>query len=190
MPGPAKNLRAAVPKSHNASKMNTTWLLTGVISVCVPTTACSLATLPPGALAWTRPGPTSKSNPSPTISANPPSARKYSFPLLRSSIRSPRRTYPSKFCRAASTLTAKPNRQTSPRLPASLRTAKSGFFGYAVRILPHHPDAVTPYMPGLITWATATSVAPPEPALKQLVRNHLQHPHSHDAVRVRKPTLS
>ncbi|HUN64202.1 MAG TPA: alpha-glucan family phosphorylase [Candidatus Sulfotelmatobacter sp.] len=52
------------------------------------------------------------------------------------------------------------------RFHASLHTAKSGFFGYAVRILPHHPDAVTPHMPGLITWAAGSSVAPLEPTLK------------------------
>jgi glycogen phosphorylase len=49
---------------------------------------------------------------------------------------------------------------------ASLLTAKSGFFGYAIRILPNHPDAVTPFIPLLITWATASSVAAPEFALK------------------------
>ena len=52
------------------------------------------------------------------------------------------------------------------RFQASLHTAKSGFFGYAVRILPHHPDAVTPFIPHLITWASATSMANLEPALK------------------------
>jgi starch phosphorylase len=29
----------------------------------------------------------------------------------------------------------------------------SGLFGYTVRILPRHPDLVTPFMPGIITWA-------------------------------------
>ena len=52
------------------------------------------------------------------------------------------------------------------RFHASLHTAKSGFFGYAIRILPHHPDAVTPFMPLLITWASESTVATPEPALK------------------------
>jgi glycogen phosphorylase len=53
------------------------------------------------------------------------------------------------------------------RFQASLHTAKSGFFGYALRILPHHPDAVTPFMPLLITWAPDSSVAAAlEPALK------------------------
>ena len=52
------------------------------------------------------------------------------------------------------------------RFHASLHTAKSGFFGYAIRILPHHPDAVTPFIPLLITWASESSVASPELALK------------------------
>ncbi len=30
---------------------------------------------------------------------------------------------------------------------------KSGLFGYTVRVLPNHPDLVTPFIPGLITWA-------------------------------------
>jgi starch phosphorylase len=29
----------------------------------------------------------------------------------------------------------------------------SGLFGYTVRVLPHHPDLVTPFIPGMITWA-------------------------------------
>jgi len=48
------------------------------------------------------------------------------------------------------------------RFHASLRTTKSGFFGCAIRILPNHPDAVTPFMPLLITWASESSVATPE----------------------------
>lgn len=48
------------------------------------------------------------------------------------------------------------------RFQASLHTSKSGFFGYAVRILPHHPDAVTPFIPRLVTWASASSLATPE----------------------------
>ncbi len=52
------------------------------------------------------------------------------------------------------------------RFRASLRTTKSGFFGCAIRILPNHPDAVTPFMPLLITWASESSVASPELALK------------------------
>lgn len=52
------------------------------------------------------------------------------------------------------------------RFHASLRTSKSGFFGYAIRILPNHPDAVTPFIPQLITWAADSSVAALEPALK------------------------
>ena len=30
---------------------------------------------------------------------------------------------------------------------------KSGLYGYTVRVLPHHPDLVTPFIPDLITWA-------------------------------------
>jgi len=30
---------------------------------------------------------------------------------------------------------------------------KSGLHGYTVRVLPHHPDLVTPFLPGLIVWA-------------------------------------
>jgi starch phosphorylase len=29
----------------------------------------------------------------------------------------------------------------------------SGLHGFTVRVLPHHPDLVTPFVPGLITWA-------------------------------------
>jgi len=29
----------------------------------------------------------------------------------------------------------------------------SGLHGYTVRVVPHHPDLVTPWLPGLITWA-------------------------------------
>ena len=52
------------------------------------------------------------------------------------------------------------------RFHAALHTKKSGFFGCAIRILPNHPDAVSPFMPLLITWAPESSVASPEPALK------------------------
>jgi starch phosphorylase len=30
---------------------------------------------------------------------------------------------------------------------------KSGLHGYTVRVLPNHPDLVTPFLPGLIVWA-------------------------------------
>jgi starch phosphorylase len=30
---------------------------------------------------------------------------------------------------------------------------QSGLYGYTVRVLPSHPDLVTPFLPGLITWA-------------------------------------
>ncbi len=46
------------------------------------------------------------------------------------------------------------------RFHASLHTKRSGFFGYAIRILPNHPDAVTQFMPLLITWASDSTVAP------------------------------
>jgi len=32
--------------------------------------------------------------------------------------------------------------------------AGSGMYGYAVRVLPKHSDSVTPFIPGLISWAT------------------------------------
>jgi starch phosphorylase len=35
----------------------------------------------------------------------------------------------------------------------------SGLHGYTVRILPHHPDQTCPFLPGLITWATAEGSA-------------------------------
>ncbi|HXX14134.1 MAG TPA: alpha-glucan family phosphorylase [Candidatus Eremiobacteraceae bacterium] len=52
------------------------------------------------------------------------------------------------------------------RFQGSLHTAKSGFFGFALRILPRHPDAVTPFIPNLITWANDAAVAKLEPAVK------------------------
>ena len=52
------------------------------------------------------------------------------------------------------------------RFQASLHTTKSGLFGYAVRILPNHPDAVTPYIPCLISWASAPSRSVPELATR------------------------
>jgi starch phosphorylase len=33
----------------------------------------------------------------------------------------------------------------------------SGLYGYTVRVLPHHPELVTPFQPGLITWAITSS---------------------------------
>jgi starch phosphorylase len=32
---------------------------------------------------------------------------------------------------------------------------KSGLHGYTVRVLPHHPDLPTRFLPGLVTWADA-----------------------------------
>jgi starch phosphorylase len=52
------------------------------------------------------------------------------------------------------------------RFQASLHTNKSGFFGYAVRVLPQHADAVTPFIPRLITWAAVSPSATPELATK------------------------
>jgi glycogen phosphorylase len=52
------------------------------------------------------------------------------------------------------------------RFQGSSHKAKS-FFGYALRILPHHPDAVTPFIPKLITWASDSSLAAAlEPVLR------------------------
>jgi hypothetical protein len=42
---------------------------------------------------------------------------------------------------------------------------RSGLRGYAIRLLPNHPDAVTPFMPGLILWAAETFAGTPELAL-------------------------
>lgn len=39
------------------------------------------------------------------------------------------------------------------------RPEKSGLCGYAVRVLPKHPDAVNSFFPSLITWATEIPVA-------------------------------
>jgi starch phosphorylase len=36
-------------------------------------------------------------------------------------------------------------------------TARSGLHGYAIRMLPNHPDSFSPYLPGLIKWATGVS---------------------------------
>lgn len=52
------------------------------------------------------------------------------------------------------------------RFHTSLKTLKSGFFGFTIRILPHHPDAITSYLPKLVTWAPDSSVSTPELALK------------------------
>ncbi len=37
--------------------------------------------------------------------------------------------------------------------------ARSGLHGYTVRVLPHHPDLASPFLPGLITWADAGAAA-------------------------------
>jgi len=37
-------------------------------------------------------------------------------------------------------------------------SARSGLHGYAIRVLPKHIDAVSPYLPGLIKWAPASSL--------------------------------
>jgi hypothetical protein len=52
------------------------------------------------------------------------------------------------------------------RFRGSLHTKKSGFLGYTLRILPNHSQAVTPFIPLLITWASESSVHAPELALK------------------------
>ena len=34
---------------------------------------------------------------------------------------------------------------------------RSGLHGYTIRVLPHHPDLVTSFLPGLILWAGAVA---------------------------------
>jgi starch phosphorylase len=36
---------------------------------------------------------------------------------------------------------------------AAMPCRQSGLHGYTVRVLPHHPDLATPFLPGLIVWA-------------------------------------
>jgi starch phosphorylase len=36
-------------------------------------------------------------------------------------------------------------------------TARSGLHGYAIRVLPNHPDSLGPFLLGLIKWATSES---------------------------------
>jgi len=36
---------------------------------------------------------------------------------------------------------------------ASVTCPKSGLHGYTVRVLPHHPDLTSPFLPGFIVWA-------------------------------------
>jgi len=36
---------------------------------------------------------------------------------------------------------------------AAVPCHKSGLHGFTVRVLPHHPDLLTPFLPGLIAWA-------------------------------------
>jgi len=36
---------------------------------------------------------------------------------------------------------------------AAVPCRRSGLHGYTVRVLPHHPDLTTPFLPGLIVWA-------------------------------------
>ena len=36
---------------------------------------------------------------------------------------------------------------------ARVTCSQSGLHGYTVRVLPHHPDLTTPFLPGLIAWA-------------------------------------
>jgi starch phosphorylase len=36
-------------------------------------------------------------------------------------------------------------------------TSRSGLHGYAIRVLPSHPDCAGPFLPGLIKWATSAS---------------------------------
>jgi len=39
-------------------------------------------------------------------------------------------------------------------------SARSGLHGYAIRLLPKHADSVSPFLPGLIKWAQASSPVP------------------------------
>jgi starch phosphorylase len=36
---------------------------------------------------------------------------------------------------------------------SAIPCGESGLHGYTIRVLPHHPDLVTPFLPGLIVWA-------------------------------------
>jgi starch phosphorylase len=36
-------------------------------------------------------------------------------------------------------------------------SARSGLHGYAIRLLPKHADSVSPFLPGLVKWAQASS---------------------------------
>ena len=36
-------------------------------------------------------------------------------------------------------------------------SARSGLHGYAIRLLPKHADSISPFLPGLIKWAQASS---------------------------------
>jgi starch phosphorylase len=35
----------------------------------------------------------------------------------------------------------------------SITPVQSGFHGFSVRVLPNHPDLITPFLPGLVAWA-------------------------------------
>jgi len=41
----------------------------------------------------------------------------------------------------------------------AIACARSGLHGYTVRVLPHHPDLASPFLPGLITWADGGAAA-------------------------------
>jgi glycogen phosphorylase len=49
---------------------------------------------------------------------------------------------------------------------AALHSDRSGLRGYGIRLLPNHPDAVTPFMPGLILWAGEAIASTPELVLR------------------------
>jgi starch phosphorylase len=43
---------------------------------------------------------------------------------------------------------------------AVLQTStRSGLHGYAIRVLPKHPDSVSPFLPNLISWASGSSLS-------------------------------
>lgn len=41
---------------------------------------------------------------------------------------------------------------------SSVPCRESGLHGYTVRVLPHHPDLTTPFLPGLIVWASPDAI--------------------------------
>jgi starch phosphorylase len=44
---------------------------------------------------------------------------------------------------------------------AAVPCLRSGLHGYTVRVIPHHPDLASPFLPGLIAWADGKAGAQP-----------------------------